>query len=81
MLCKITAKNQITLPKDLLSRLEVGEYLDARIEEGRIILEPIVVRPAVDPRLAAIRLKVAAAGIREKDLPQLIDEARRADRL
>lgn len=81
MLCKITAKNQITLPKDLLSRLETGEYLDARIENGRIVLEPVVVRPVAGPRLTAIRLKVAEAGIREEDLPELIDEARRADRL
>jgi len=78
MLCKLTSKNQITLPKELLEGFAGREYFDARLDRGRIILEPMIVRPVESARLSAIRDKVEAAGIRETAVDDLVAEARHA---
>jgi AbrB family looped-hinge helix DNA binding protein len=81
MLCKVTAKNQLTLPKELVDRLGIGEYLEARIEDGCIVLEPVLVRPLVNRRLEAIRRRVETGGTAEADLSGIIDGIRHAGRL
>jgi len=78
MLCKMTSKNQLTLPKEVLSHCQDQTYFDARWESGHIILEPVVVRPVETPDLAAIRDKVASLGISEEDLGNIVAEARSA---
>jgi len=80
MLCKVTSKNQLTLPKELIDRFKNRDYFDARIENGRIILEPVIVRPVVGERLDAIRNKVETEGVGEDDLKGIIAEVRRAGR-
>ncbi|MDX9959608.1 MAG: AbrB/MazE/SpoVT family DNA-binding domain-containing protein [Spirochaetia bacterium] len=80
MLCKLTSKNQITLPKEVLQVFKGKEYFNARVEQGRIILEPMIVRPVETSRLASIRNAVAATGIKEESVPDLVDEARRESR-
>ncbi|MEI6874383.1 MAG: AbrB/MazE/SpoVT family DNA-binding domain-containing protein [Spirochaetota bacterium] len=79
MLCKVTTKNQITLPKEIMRQFGEREYFDARIEGGRIVLEPMIVRPVVTSLLGKVREKIRAQGIEEKDLARLVDEARHAD--
>ena len=79
MLCKVTTKNQITLPKEIMRQFGAREYFDARIEGGKIVLEPMVVRPMVSPLLDAVRRKIREAGIEEGDTARLVDEARHAD--
>jgi bifunctional DNA-binding transcriptional regulator/antitoxin component of YhaV-PrlF toxin-antitoxin module len=76
MLCKVTSKNQITLPKELMKHFANREYFDAKVEEGHIILEPVIVRTVVNDRLAAIRQKIAANGIAEANATGIIDEAK-----
>jgi bifunctional DNA-binding transcriptional regulator/antitoxin component of YhaV-PrlF toxin-antitoxin module len=78
MLCKVTSKNQITLPKELMKHFANREYFDAKVEDGHIILEPVIVRTVVNDRLAAIRQKIAANGIVEANAAGIIDEAKRA---
>lgn len=78
MLCKLTSKNQLTLPKDLLRHCENQTYFDARWEGGRIILEPVVVSPVESSELAAIRDGVAALDLSEEDVTDMVAEARRA---
>jgi bifunctional DNA-binding transcriptional regulator/antitoxin component of YhaV-PrlF toxin-antitoxin module len=80
MLCKLTSKNQITLPKEVLKGFQGKEYFNARVEPGRIILEPMIVRPIETSQLASIRDAVAESGITEEDVPNLVDEARRESR-
>jgi len=80
MFCKLTSKNQITLPKEILQGFQGKEYFNARVDQGRIILEPMIVRPVETSRLASIRNAVANSGIQETDIPDLVDEARRASR-
>lgn len=78
MLCKVTSKNQITIPKEIMRQMGSREYFDARIEEGHIVLEPMVIRPTIGPKLAALRTKLRDEGLLESDVPRLVDEARRA---
>ncbi len=81
MLCKVTSKNQITLPKELIDSLKISEYLDARIENGCIVLEPMIVRPLVGRRLQEIRRKIGERNLREEEVSGIVDEVRRAGRL
>lgn len=80
MLCKVTSKNQLTLPKEIVEKFKNREYFDARVEDGKIVLEPMIVRPAVSERLREIREKVSHAKVSEKDVSAIIDKVRRAAR-
>lgn len=77
MLCRLGAKNQITLPKELLDGISGREYFEARREGVRIVLEPVVVRPYETRELSDIRSQVAGAGVDEDDIESLVAEARR----
>ncbi len=45
MLAKLTAKNQITIPKKILSQLPDVEYFDVEINDGLVLLKPVKVKP------------------------------------
>jgi len=78
MLCKMTSKNQITLPKEVLRDFGGREYFNARVEDGRIILEPMIVRPVETSQLSDIRNRIKALGLTEESAATLVDEARHA---
>jgi bifunctional DNA-binding transcriptional regulator/antitoxin component of YhaV-PrlF toxin-antitoxin module len=78
MLCKMTSKNQITLPKEVLRGFGGREYFNARVEDGRIILEPMIVRPVETRMLSDLRNRIQAQGLTEETSASLIDEARHA---
>lgn len=46
MLAKLTSKNQITLPKAIISAFQGTDYFDVTEEDGRIVLAPVRVTPA-----------------------------------
>ncbi len=72
MLAKITSKNQLTLPKSLISEFSGTEYFDVKSEQGRIILEPVRIH-----RANAVRSKLAQLGITEKDAGDAVQWARK----
>ena len=72
MLAKMTSKNQITLPKAIVSEVQASEYFDVAVVDGRIVLTPVQIR-----KTGAVREKLAALGIREKDVTDAIAWARR----
>jgi cysteinyl-tRNA synthetase len=72
MLAKLTAKNQITLPKAAISRVDSAEYFDVAVENNRIVLTPVRLRQA-----DAVREKLAQLGITEQDVEDAVDWARR----
>jgi len=76
MLCKVSSKNQITIPKELLKHFQNSEYFDARLEGDKIVLEPMIVRPLESKKLEEIRNKIGSLGITEQDIPQLVAESR-----
>jgi bifunctional DNA-binding transcriptional regulator/antitoxin component of YhaV-PrlF toxin-antitoxin module len=75
MLAKLTAKNQITLPKSLTSAMGAVEYFDVRVEDGRIILTPVKIQ-----RADAVRAKLAALDFSEQDIADAVAWAREAPR-
>ncbi len=71
MLAKKTSKNQITLPKDIVSDFPDVDYFEISSEEGRIILEPVRLNQA-----DKVREQLEALGISEGDVEYAIASAR-----
>ena len=78
MLCKRTYKNQVTLPKKVMEEFEGVEYFEARVQDGRIVLEPVKMTAVSETTLEKAREKVAALGLTEKDIDNAVSWARRA---
>ena len=73
MLAKLTAKNQITIPKDVISRLPNVEYFDVSYKDGRVILKPLKV---YDTDLEGIWSKMKQLGISENSVGEAVKWAR-----
>ncbi len=71
MLAKLTSKNQLTLPKAIISQFPGAEYFEVRAESGQIVLVPARVSAA-----DAVRDKLDALGITEKDVADAVKWAR-----
>lgn len=67
MLAKMTSKNQITLPKAVVSQLPAAGYFDVEVKRGRIVLTPVRIQKA-----DAVREKLSALGIDEKDVADAV---------
>jgi len=72
MLAKLTSKNQVTLPKAVVSSVDVAEYFDVTVDNGRIILTPVRIQQA-----QAVRDKLEKLGITEQDIDDAVAWARR----
>ena len=71
MISKKTSKNQITLPKKIVSQFPECDYFDVTAEEGRIVLRP------VDPdALEKVQRKLKELGLRERDVEDAVAWAR-----
>lgn len=71
MISKKTSKNQITLPKKVVSQFPECDYFDVTAEEGRIVLRP------VDPdALEKVQRKLKELGLRERDVEDAVAWAR-----
>lgn len=71
MLAKITAKNQLTLPKSVTQAVGATEYLDVQVRDGQIILTPVRIQ-----RGDAVRAKLAELGLGEADVADAVRWAR-----
>lgn len=67
MLAKLTAKNQLTLPKAAVAAVDAADYFDVAAENGRIVLTPVRVN-----RAGAVRAKLAELGISETDVADAV---------
>ncbi|MCK4418564.1 AbrB/MazE/SpoVT family DNA-binding domain-containing protein [Candidatus Aerophobetes bacterium] len=76
MLAKRTFKNQITIPKEIISKFGDVEYFDVMAKEGEIVLRPVKILPQ-ESRLAGIREKIKSLGLTEKDIEEAIKWARK----
>lgn len=74
MLAKLTSKNQLTVPKSVLSGFEGAEYFDVTEENGRIMLTPVQLT-----RAGSVRAKLAELGLSESDISRAVAWARRAE--
>jgi bifunctional DNA-binding transcriptional regulator/antitoxin component of YhaV-PrlF toxin-antitoxin module len=73
MLAKLTSKNQITIPKDVLSKLPVTQYFNVEHKDGAIILKPVKVS---DTNLQKIREKIKKMGLSEGCVKEAVQWAR-----
>jgi hypothetical protein len=72
VLAKITAKNQLTLPKAITNAVGPVEYFDVQAKDGQIVLTPVRIQ-----RADAVRAKLAALDLKEQDIADAVDWARR----
>ena len=72
MLAKVTAKNQITLPKAIVSQFPGVEYFEVRADGQKIVLEPV--RHA---RTGEVWERLEQLGITESDVADAVKWARK----
>ena len=72
MLAKLTAKNQLTLPKSVTASIGPTEYFDVVAREGQIILTPVRIQ-----RADAVRAKLAKLNLGEADVAAAVAWARK----
>lgn len=73
MLAKMTAKNQLTLPKAVTKAVGDPRYYEIRAEDGQIVLTPVRIQ-----RADAVRAKLAELQISEQDVEDAVTRARSA---
>jgi len=73
MLAKITSKNQLTLPKSIVTAIPKTDYFEVEVENGRIMLTPVRIQQA-----DAVRAKLEALGINEQDVLDAVEWARKS---
>jgi hypothetical protein len=71
MLAKLTAKNQLTLPKAATTAVGATEYFDVQARDGVIILTPVRIQ-----RADALRSKLAELALTEHDIDDAVEWAR-----
>lgn len=71
MLAKMTAKNQLTLPKAVTRAVGDPQYFEVRAQGGEIVLTPVRIQ-----RADAVRAKLAEMSITEADVQNAVAWAR-----
>ena len=74
MLAKLTSKNQLTLPKAVLSDFKDTEYFEVTEENGRIVLTPVRF-----VRADAVRTKLVERGLSGAEISEAVAWSRRAE--
>ena len=72
MLVKLTAKNQLTLPKAITSVVGTPTYFEVKAENGQIVLTLVRIQ-----RADAVRSKLAELALSDKDAAAAVVWARR----
>jgi bifunctional DNA-binding transcriptional regulator/antitoxin component of YhaV-PrlF toxin-antitoxin module len=73
MLSKLTAKNQITIPKNILKKLPDVTYFDVELQGGAILLKPVKI---YETDLESIRDKMRKLGLSESSVAEAVQWAR-----
>jgi len=74
MLAKKTTKNQITLPKSVITRFRGVEYFDVTTDGSTIVLRPLEVSRADE-----VRARLSELGIDEQDVTAAVSWVRKAE--
>jgi hypothetical protein len=75
MLAKLTAKNQLTLPKAITDAIGSAQYFDVKTKDGQIVLTPVRIQ-----RADAVRAKLADLNLTDTDVQDAVNWARRPAR-
>ncbi|MGH8213501.1 MAG: AbrB/MazE/SpoVT family DNA-binding domain-containing protein [Rhodanobacteraceae bacterium] len=73
MLAKLTAKNQLTLPKAAVEAAGNAEYFEIEARAGRLVLTPVRIQ-----RANAVRAKLAELNLGDDDLAAAVAWVRKA---
>ena len=73
MLVKLTAKNQITIPKKVVDQLPDVKYFDVQLKDGVVVLKPLRV---YDTDLGEIRSRIKKLGLKPDCVAEAIRWAR-----
>ena len=73
MLAKMTAKNQLTLPKAITNVIGPAQYFDVKAKDGQIVLTPVRIQ-----RADAVRAKLAELNLTDADVEDAVNWARRS---
>lgn len=71
--CKLTAKNQLTLPRSITAAVDSAEYFEVEARNGQIVLTPVRIQ-----RGDAVRAKLAELGLQEHDIGDALQWVRQA---
>lgn len=71
MLAKLTSKNQLTLPKAVVTAVGPTEYFEVEVSHGQIVLTPVRIQ-----RGDAVRAKLAALGLTDAGVADAVRWAR-----
>ena len=71
MLAKLTTKNQLTLPKSVVTALPHSDYFEIEVRSGQLVLTPVRIQ-----RADAVRAKFAELELESTDIEQAIAWAR-----
>ncbi|HHK60183.1 MAG TPA: AbrB/MazE/SpoVT family DNA-binding domain-containing protein [Desulfobacterales bacterium] len=74
MLAKVTSKNQITIPKQIMDEIGRPDYFEVQCENGLVLLKPV---RTYDTDLARIRAKMRSLGLTERTVAEAVAWARR----
>ena len=78
MLAKLTTKNQLTLPRNIVKEFQGIEYFDVAVVDGRIVLVPVRMQH-LGVNLEGIRKKMEKLGITPDDVTDAIRWARKKE--
>ncbi|HET6202507.1 MAG TPA: AbrB/MazE/SpoVT family DNA-binding domain-containing protein [Planctomycetota bacterium] len=78
-LAKLTSKNQLTLPRDVVREFPGVEYFEVRVRGEEIVLRPVTFAASGD-LVEKARDHVAALGLTETDVEAAVRWARRRRR-
>jgi len=73
MLAKITSKNQITIPKKIMTQIPEVKYFDLELRDGIIFMKPLKL---YDTNLDQIRSKIQTLGLEPNSVNEAIKWAR-----
>jgi hypothetical protein len=73
MLAKMTSKNQVTLPKAITNAVGATQYFDVKAKDGQIVLTPVRIQ-----RADAVRAKLAELNLKDADVENAVNWARRS---
>ena len=71
MLAKLTAKNQLTLPKAAIEAVGATGYFEVETRDGVIVLTPVRIQ-----RADAVRAKLAQLALSEADIDAAVEWTR-----
>ncbi len=73
MLAKLTAKNQITIPKQIIDQIPETRYFDVKLNDGAVVMKPLTI---YDTDLEQVRSKIKKLGLKPDCVPEAIKWAR-----